>query len=247
MKKIKEIQDRKKLGEGRDYGIGFSILKKIKKDTFETYNAFTACRDYLNDFAYVEKTKKEIGSVYGYNHKLLNCFDKKQIFYIGVKTLDFNKNKNNPWSKLEECKTTLITNYKNLEKFLNDLEVKIGLSKLTQITLDEDTLIIKSPIYWTKSTALMSVYTLLIRCYFNITNEQTANSSFEQILNNNQTFITDDKYMITYCKEFYQQIMKDKKLFNSMGKTFDKEINKQSLSGIVHNYGISAFLTDLKT
>ena len=73
MKKIKELQKRSKLCEGRNYGVGFTILNK-KGSKFETYLPFTACRDYLNDFAYVESTKKEIGSIYGYNHKLLNCF-----------------------------------------------------------------------------------------------------------------------------------------------------------------------------
>ena len=71
MKKIKELQKRSKLNEGRNYGVGFTILNK-KGSKFETYLPFTACRDYLNDFAYVESTKKEIGEIYGYNHKLLN-------------------------------------------------------------------------------------------------------------------------------------------------------------------------------
>jgi len=78
MKKIKELQKRSKLGEGRNYGVGFTILNKIGSK-FETYLPFTACRDYLNDFAYVESTKKEIGEIYGYNHKLLNCFDNNHL------------------------------------------------------------------------------------------------------------------------------------------------------------------------
>ena len=90
MKKIKELQKRSKLSEGRNFGVGFTILNK-KGSKFETYLPFTACRDYLNDFAYVESTKKEIGKIYGYDHKILNCFDNKNIVYFGVKTLHYNQ------------------------------------------------------------------------------------------------------------------------------------------------------------
>ena len=99
MKKIKELQERSKLNEGRDFGVGFTILNK-KGSKFETYLPFTACRDYLNDFAYVESTKKEIGQIYGYDHKLLNCFDNKNIVYFGVKTLHRNKKGN--YDKFDE-------------------------------------------------------------------------------------------------------------------------------------------------
>jgi len=89
MKKIKELQKRSTLQEGRNFGIGFSILNKIG-NKFETYLPFTACRDYLNDFIFVEKFKTEIGTAYGYNHKILNCFENKRYFYIGVNTLHNN-------------------------------------------------------------------------------------------------------------------------------------------------------------
>ena len=113
MKKIKEKQDRKKLGEGRNFGIGFSILKKNSASDFETLNAFTACKDYLNDFSYVEYKKKEIGSVHGYDHKLSNCFDNKKIFHLGVNTLHYNY-ANQLWGPKEECTKLLIKNYKNV-------------------------------------------------------------------------------------------------------------------------------------
>jgi len=243
VKKITEKQDRKKLGEGRDYGIGFAILKK-DKSKFETLNAFTACRDYLNDFTYVESTKKEIGQIYGYNHNLLNCFDKKQVFYIGVKTLHYNSE--GVWNKFEECEKLLITNYKNLEKLLNILETILQLPKLTKIELDEDTLIIKAPIYWTKYSHLISIYTLLIRCFFDITNEEVENKDFLEIIETHKPFIQDDKYMTNFCKEFFTKILGDKTIFDKLGKSFDNEIKQKDLSGIVHNYGIQAFLTDLK-
>ena len=151
MKKIKELQKRSKLCEGRNYGVGFTILNK-KGSKFETYLPFTACRDYLNDFAYVESTKNEIGEIYGYNHKLLNCFDNKNIVYFGVKTL--HRNNDGEYDKFDECQKTLVDNYKNLQLFLNEIEAQSDIKIKTSIELDEDTLIIKCSKFWVKSTRL---------------------------------------------------------------------------------------------
>ena len=156
MKKIKELQERSKLNEGRDFGVGFTILNK-KGSKFETYLPFTACRDYLNDFAYVESTKKEIGKIYGYDHKILNCFDNKNIVYFGVKTL--HKNNQGNYDKFDELQNILINNYKNLQIFLNRIETDLNIKIKTRIELDEDTLIIKCSKFWVKSTPLISVYT----------------------------------------------------------------------------------------
>jgi len=146
MKKIKELQKRSVLSEGRNFGLGFAILNKIDDNKYKTYNAFTACRDYLNDFSYVEYTKKEIGSIYGYNHKLLNCFNEQEYFYLGVKTLHYNSNQK--WADFDKCESKLIKNYKNLKKFINKFEKQLNLKDKTTIELDEDTLIFKVPIYW---------------------------------------------------------------------------------------------------
>ena len=133
MKKIKELQERSKLCEGRNFGVGFTILNK-KGSKFETYLPFTACRDYLNDFAYVESTKKEIGFIYGYNHELLNCFDNKKIVYFGVKALNYNSGGN--YDKFDKLQDILINNYKNLELFLNKIEKDLDITIKTSITLD---------------------------------------------------------------------------------------------------------------
>ena len=204
MKKIKELQKRSKLSEGRNYGVGFTILNK-KGSKFETYLPFTACRDYLNDFAYVESTKKEIGLIYGYNHKLLNCFDKKNIIYFGVKTLHYNRGKN--YDKFDKLQDILINNYKNLQIFLNRIEDNLGVKIKTSIELDEDTLIIKCSKFWVKSTPLISVYTLLIRCYFNIDLE---GNSIVDILKNNVPFINADSMMKKSCINFYELYLKNK-------------------------------------
>ena len=228
MKKIEEKYKRSSLGEGRNFGIGFAILNKVDNNNYETFNAFTACKDYLNDFSYVEHTKKEIGSIHGYNHKLLNCFDNQEHFYLGVNTLHYQGNQK--WNDFKKCQTELVNNHKVLEKFLNRIEKKLNLSTKSKITLDEDTLIIKAPIYWTKTTALISVYTLLIRCYFNLTELTRIKKVFEE----HKPFISGDSYLIKNCKTF----------FNNLQLNYDELYYDKfniSSAGSIHNFGISGY------
>ena len=240
MKKIKELQERSKLNEGRDFGVGFTILNK-KGSKFETYLPFTACRDYLNDFAYVESTKKEIGEIYGYNHKLLNCFDKKNIVYFGVNTLHYKGGNN--YDKFDELQNILINNYKNLELFLNRIEDNLGVKIKTSIELDEDTLIIKCSKFWVKSTPLISVYTLLIRCYFNI--DLTENKLIIDILKDNKPFINADSMMKKSCIDFYEMYLNNKDKFinpnyNGYG------LVKEGEPSLIHNFGIDGFIKKLR-
>jgi hypothetical protein len=240
MKQIKELQKRSKLSEGRNYGIGFTILNK-KGSKFETYLPFTACRDYLNDFAYVESTKKEIGRIYGYNHKLLNCFDNKNIVYFGVNIL--HRNDGGKYDKFDECQKTLIDNYKNLEHFLNKIETDFNIKIKSSIELDEDTLIIKCSKFWVKSTPLISVYTLLIRCYFNI--DPVGNQFTSNILKDNVPFINVDSMMKKPCIDFYELYLNNKSKFinpdyNSYG------LVKENKPGLIHNFGIAGFINKIK-
>ena len=239
MKKIKELQKRSELNEGRDFGVGFTILNK-KGSKFETYLPFTACRDYLNDFAYVESTKKEIGKIYGYDHKLLNCFDNKNIVYFGVNTLHYKGG--NHYVKFDELQNILINNYKNLELFLNRIEDNLGVKIKTSIELDEDTLIIKCSKFWVKSTPLISVYTLLIRCYFNTDLE---GNSIVDILKNNVPFINDDSMMKKPCIDFYEMYLNNKDKFinpnyNGYG------LVKGGEPSLIHNFGIDGFIKKLR-
>jgi hypothetical protein len=240
MKKIKELQKRSTLAEGRDFGVGFTILNK-KGSKFETFLPFTACRDYLNDFAYVESTKKEIGKIYGYDHKLLNCFHNKNIVYFGVKTL--HKKSGSNYDKFDELQKRLIENYKNLQDFLNRIELDLGIKIKTSIELDEETLIIKCSKFWVKSTPLVSVYTLLIRCYFNV--NLLEPKPIIDILKSNKPFITADSMMKQPCISFYELYLKNKdKFINPNYSSYD--LVKEGNPGLIHNFGISGFINKIK-
>jgi hypothetical protein len=227
MKKIKELQNRSKLNEGRNFGTGFTILNK-KGSKFETYLPFTACRDYLNDFIYCELAKEEIGNACGYEHKVLNCFDNKRLFYLGVNTL--HTQRRGKYNQFDQHKKLLIENYKNLESLLNIIESKLNLKYKSKIELDEDTLIIKAPIYWTKSTALISVYTLFIRCFFDV-NEIITEENIDNIIETKKPFIASDSFY-NYYKVFYNNMLN-----RNFIKLDYKPCMKYSKTG-VHSFGI---------
>jgi len=236
MIKIKELQKRSKLIEGRSFGTGFTILNKIDENKYKTYLPFTACRDYFNDFIYCELTKEEIGIAAGYNHKILNCFDDKKLFYLGVNTL--HNQRGGFYNDFDKHKKLLTENYKNLESLLNTIESKLNLKYKSKIELDEDALIIEAPIYWTKSTALISVYTLFIRCFFDV-HEIVSKDNIDNIIINKKPFIPADHYY-NYYKEFYNKMLDID--FINLDYQPSMKYNKNG----VHNFGIAGVLNQIK-
>lgn len=231
-------QIRSKLSEGRNYGLGFSILEKLSPKKFQTYLPYTACKDYLNDFSYIEFEKREIGSVHGYHHKLIDKFDRVHYFYLGVKAVNYNDGKD--WDKREEAENQLITNYKVLEKILNDFEALAGIKTRSSITvLDDKSIIIKAPLYWLKKTWLISVMTLIIRCYFNV--EENVYKTLEDLVKSKQLvngkhlpFIGGDKMYLKNIEWFYDNM--DEIVYDKL--PYVPLIGSKPACYTVHNFGI---------
>lgn len=235
MIKLIEKQKRGVLGEGRNYGIGFSIITfNNKKTEATTLLPHTACKDYLNDFSFVEFEKHEIGSIYGYNHKLLNLFDNKRYFYLSVKTLDYNDGKN--WDKKEEASSLLKQNIQNVVEIINEFEKKIpSKSRTSFFGESDDSLILKVPIYWLKKTYLISVYTLMIRCFFNVSEKPNNLLAF---LKEHSPFIVSDVYLFKCILPFYLKLENKHDFLNY--KYPEKNKN------FVHNFGIKGYLDKVK-
>lgn len=237
MKRVNIKQDRKQLNEGRDFGLGFSILKYIKtKDHYNTLFPFSACRDYLNDFAYVENTKIEIGRVYGFNYKLKNVLEGKEKFNLGVTTLHYNSG-TLEWKDFAEASKILIENYKTLESLLNKIEDIIEIPHST-IEMDEDVLIFHTPIYWAKNSALLSVYSLIIRCFFNVGEKDLKSKDIKDLFESHSAFIKGDSFMISNCIKFLNCILIDK----DYGATCNYEELNIAGKHSVHNFGIQSYL-----
>lgn len=201
---VEELQDRSKLDEGRDYGVGFTILKKLTPSKYETYLPYTACKDYLNDVSYVMFEKKPLEKVHGFKIDYVPDFETSHYFYLGVNALHYlNGSEFNEYDNLMDH---LQSNHKSLESILNGFEKKVGLKLKTSISLIEDgTLILKAPKYWLKKGWLISAYTLIIRYFVHIDFSKYEN--LEHLINSNPgSFIKGDNYYFNNIKWFYQQI-----------------------------------------
>lgn len=243
---VKELQDRKKLSEGRNYGMGFSILKPLDNGDFETYNAFTACKDYLNDLVFVENYKKEIYKAHGYKHKLQNIFDDKEYFYLAIGPINYSSGKNyEDYDKLLK----LLYNNKNYISTINNIEDKFNIKNKTEIVKKDkitykngeigDVLVLKAPIYWVKYPHLISLYTILLRTLVNV--RKNAN-----LINKKKCFISSDNYLYTNISKKLFKL----KSFDILLEHYDykKEYENSQSNGDaynIHNKGIKTWLNEL--
>ncbi|MFW5889302.1 MAG: hypothetical protein ACOCUD_02870 [Bacillota bacterium] len=203
MKIIKKHQ-RQGLGEGRDYGMGFGFLKKITNTKFETTSPISACKDYLNDALYAEKTGKILPSIYSFKYQQVSNIIGKYYTHLGI---EICKSLHGPshydQNSFEQEKENFKKNYKNLENFMNQLEEKLGISYKTKIIkADDDLYVVKMPNFWTKRIYLLSLYTLLLRAFQEYTPEITAEEALEK-----GKIYSGDSFMINGVKDKIKKIL----------------------------------------
>lgn len=242
MKKITitEKFDRSKLIEGRNFGFGFAILKPTNstKTTFDTMNAFTACKDYLNDFSYTEEYNKDIPEIYGFKHKYTGEFKNKRYFYLGVKSVHYKNGEK--WKKFDSTQKLLLENNINLVKAINIMEDYLNLSK-SKVTLHGVTdteIVLKCPKYWLTRGYLISLLTLYIRCFTNV--KKIENSFADLIKEHKEKFIIPgDKYLYANFEKLLK-IKNPQETFTMIYPAMNSTINT------IHNGGIHYFLNSLK-
>jgi hypothetical protein len=156
--------DRKKLGEGRTYGIGFALCKNLGNNKFETVLPISACKDYLNDVIFSEATGKSI-TAHGLSYSKKGIFEGQDFAYAVMSMLDNNHGSS---SKYQDDVKTLEANYENLNTFINFFEEKFGVETLTKFEKIGDNLYF-SPIskYWVDATYKISLWGLLLRSALN--------------------------------------------------------------------------------
>ena len=239
---IIEKYKRASLNEGRQYGLGYAILKKVSNN-YETCNAFSACKDYLNDLVYIENTGLTITkTVHGFSHKQQDIFKGNRYFYLGVCPIDYKSS--TEWNLFKECTKILLNNFKYLLLHINKLEdhLNLGKSRTTIETIDDiqdhnnKAIIFKVPKYWSKNPILLSLYTLFIRCTFHI----EGNVKLDKLLHKDTLpFLSSDNYLKKELNEILN-VKNIKKYFN----IYEYNMDIKSLSNI-HNYGISSWLKKL--
>lgn len=237
MKKVINNHDRKKLNEGRNFGIGFSILQK-KGSNYETLLPFTACKDYLNDFIYCELEKREIGKIHGYNHEILNCFDNRRVFKLGVNTLHYNNGAK--WNQFNNANEILKNNKNILLHNLNLLNSILKVKSNFKIEEFKEGLIITCPIFYSKRTWLISMLTFYIRTLFNSGIRFENKEDLIIYLKENKAFIQQDNYLNKNLIDFINY----KTIYLLKEYSFFK-ITKETKKETIHNYGMVSYTTFL--
>jgi hypothetical protein len=235
---ILQTQHRKQLSEGRSFGMGYAILKKVD-DNYETLNAFTACKDYLNDLVYVEISKTKIARIYGFKHSYTGIFENQDYFYLGLTILDYN-NSTNKWEKLDEMNTELSNNINILINNINYIEDKFNIINKTNIevidiiTYNDKLLnvgyVLKLPIEWIQNPYYISFITLFIRLFFNC-------SDIENVKDDYKPFIQADSYCVSGILKLFDYKSKNKLFkypkYDSIPKS--KYIHENGCMSIIKN------------
>lgn len=229
---------REGLGEGRSYGLGFSILKKESEGKFKALMAFTACKDYLNDFVYVEGTGNALGMAHGFKHTYTGVFKDQDYFYTAFRAV--HNIGGSKYAKFDEISNLLKNNQKNIIVFLNKLEKEFKCKDLTIIEGfgDPDILVLKTPIFWAKFSFMYSMYGLLIRCFMNVTEEELKSNIFDIIVNRKNCLIPEDGSLLLSCQKYFKNF--------SLEKLLDFKYQEPAQPYTIHNYGIVSRLANIK-
>lgn len=224
---LKDEKDRDPLGEGRTYGLGFAFSKR-DNNVIETAYPISPCREYLNDSLYSELTGKKV-TIYGLKAFKQNLLDtENNKFYLVMAIMEKKNGKNySEYVHYKRDLDNLESNYHNLQKFINKFEQKLNVDGETEIIkLEENRFVCISPIYWSKWTYLISLYTLLLRVGFFY-----KNGDIIEYLNN-YDYCDEDRYQI---KGVIDKIVKmfDIKTDDLPKQNFEEIKNPHSL-GIVN-------------
>ncbi|HEY0749830.1 MAG TPA: hypothetical protein VGD26_01665 [Chitinophagaceae bacterium] len=161
---VKDVCNRSVLSEGRTFNMGFAFCKQMDDGSFETVQPLSPCKDYLNDVVYSEHTGKPFMAC-GLCTKKTGIFEAGPYAFLAIKMLS---HKGREWDGLPEAQARLKKNFKNIEKLLNYVEEqfsKYDLTDRTSITAtqDQDLFLLAVPLWWCRSTHLISLYSLFVR------------------------------------------------------------------------------------
>lgn len=240
---------RTNLNEGRDYGIGFSVLEEKAKNHFTPIHPFSACKDYLNDFLYIENTGRELDEIYGFKHEFINYFKNNKKLILGVRSLYYRCNgteeEDYKWDGYDQSSTFIYNNKENLVMALNFLEHNIFNSNTFLkdveknntkcIGFTNDTIVLELNPIWTKTAFGISFITLFIRCFYNFDKKVTL----ENILKHTP-YIPDDEMMFSNISTTLQNDEEGKYIREKILDKKDYYLKyKDALNNKIHNQGIA--------
>lgn len=152
--------DRRKLGEGRNYQMGFAFAKNTGEDEYELVQPISPCKDYLNDVVLAQILNRKI-EAYGLVAIPQDLF--KDKVYIVFAICDYPSG---GYSNLNEDIEVLSNIYSDIETMLIEVEKNLGFEEFTQIKqINKNLYLTFVPKRWIESSYLISLYSLLIRAF----------------------------------------------------------------------------------
>lgn len=222
---FKDEQKRSKLGEGRNYGVGFAFCRRVK-NLLTTIQPISPCKDYLNDVVYSELTGKPF-KAYGLSTKKEDIFTEQGGFLVFSVCLQGPSSLTKYPNFDRDCQA-LDKNYKELQKFIQFFEEKFKLLQLTEITkLGDNLFLAKVPKFWLQGTYRISLYSLLIRVGISFNGDKSPMDFLKSF-----TSDTSDQYLIVSA------LPKIDKMLN--GNIPEQPFSSYNNSN-VHSNGIVAF------
>lgn len=162
---IKEVHNRNVLCEGRQCGIGFSLLLKLDDNNYTTaYHAFTPCKDFLNEPIFTENTGIPT-EMYGCKVTKSKGVLNNDIVYLGINLLNQSDNtyNYNETKNINDDIEQLKSNYLNMQLLLNNIEEQLNIPLTIIEPANNGKYLVSFNKEWCKSTISISLYTLLLR------------------------------------------------------------------------------------
>lgn len=231
---IKEVLDRKVLGEGRNQGIGFAMLQKIDENEFHTVNPISPCKDYLAEVIFTENTG------YSTNGCGLDYPEKKNILSEKVSYLVFKNQKtkqsdfNVDGMTFEQFSKDLKEKIPNIINFINKYQRRFSNYVPMKIEeANEEQYLVTFDSRWAMSTMSISLFTLLLR----IGKHYKSGTILSFLLNFDKKSI--DYSLVNTAFKKILRIYESKKLPGI--PNLQIEARKKSSSWSPHNLGICAW------
>lgn len=162
MVQIKELHNRRSLSEGINNGMCFAFLN----ENYETFNAHTACRDFLNDIVFTENTGIPL-TIYGLTTKKQNIYGKEQSL-MGIKFMKNSSGTGYSYSEsIDADIKSLKENYQHMANALTEIGMLFNLTGIVTIEEAEDNyFVVRFPNEWCISSHSISLFTLFLRVLF---------------------------------------------------------------------------------
>jgi hypothetical protein len=234
-----ESKERKVLGEGRNWGVGFGFVKKVASCTYETIMPISACKDYLNDVIYNERTGKPI-SACGLSLKdKSGIFDNKLKAFMVISILpQQGRESYNVYGRTyEEDRGVLSSNYENVEKFINTIEQAIGFRIKTKVSrISDNKYLVMFSKKWCSTSYLISLYSLLLRNGIYYDGKEDI---VDYLSSNRSTKLDSDKSGIDIFLNAYPALQEDQK--NLCGLTEQDMSQYDKYPSMIHNDGFYSY------